>query len=118
VKQFCEDAKGVLALSWTSVLALSWCPVGEDLLLACTDSNKIVLLNVKKVEVRNLFICLRYLFSTSRWFHIFFSLIRLCMRRQCLALAWTFAGVESLKIILLCQLVREYIYTIELQRFR
>jgi len=43
VKQFCEDAKGVLALSW--------CPVGEDLLLACTDSNKIVLLNVKKGEV-------------------------------------------------------------------
>ena len=67
MKQFCEDAKGVLGLSW--------CPVGEDLLLACTDSNKIVLLNVKKGEVRNLFICLRYLFSTSRWFHIFSSLI-------------------------------------------
>ncbi|PVH65562.1 hypothetical protein PAHAL_1G025800 [Panicum hallii] len=43
-KQFCEDAKGVLALSW--------CPLGgEDVLLACTGSNKIVLLNVKKGEV-------------------------------------------------------------------
>jgi hypothetical protein len=65
-KQFCEDAKGVLALSW--------CPLGgEDVLLACTGSNKIVLLNVKKGEVRNLLFV--YLFSTGRWFHILSSLI-------------------------------------------
>ncbi|CAL4971582.1 unnamed protein product [Urochloa decumbens] len=42
VKKFCEDAKGVVAVSW--------CPL-NDFLLACTGSNKIVLLDIKKGEV-------------------------------------------------------------------
>uniref|UniRef100_A0A0A9U2W9 Uncharacterized protein n=1 Tax=Arundo donax TaxID=35708 RepID=A0A0A9U2W9_ARUDO len=43
VLQFCEDTKGVLALSW--------CPFDEDILAACTNDEKILILNAKKGEI-------------------------------------------------------------------
>lgn len=49
MKEFCKDAKGVPAVAW--------CPLDKDLVLVCTGRKKILLLNIMKEEVRNIFIC-------------------------------------------------------------